>query len=286
MTQDPFSAVKEVRVGTVTLGGRRPLVLIAGPCVIESEAECLETAGFLKELTQALRIPFIFKSSYDKANRSSLRSYRGPGYIQGLEILGKVKRELGVPVLSDVHRFEEVEAAAEVLDVLQVPAFLCRQTDFVLAIAQTGKGVNVKKGQFLAPWDVRNILEKIETTGNQSILVTERGASFGYNNLVADMRSLVILRKMGYPVIFDVTHSLQLPGGLGTSSGGQREFISALARAGVAVGIDGLFMEVHPNPQAALCDGPNSQPLDSLSPLLEQLMALDRVVKEDKRQSA
>jgi 2-dehydro-3-deoxyphosphooctonate aldolase (KDO 8-P synthase) len=197
-----------------------------------------------------------------------------------------VKRELGVPVLSDVHRFEEVEAAAEVLDVLQVPAFLCRQTDFVLAIARTGKGINVKKGQFLAPWDVRNILEKIESTGNQSILLTERGTSFGYNNLVADMRSLVIMRAMGYPVIYDVTHSLQLPGGQGTSSGGQREFVSALARAGVAVGVDGLFMEVHPHPEAALCDGPNSQPLNGLRPLLEQLSALDQMVKEDKTQDA
>lgn len=286
MTRPAFPAVKEVRVGTVTLGGRRPLALIAGPCVIESEAACLETAGFLKELTQSLRIPFIFKSSYDKANRSSLRSYRGPGVTRGLEILRKVKRELGVPVLSDVHRFEEVEAAAEVLDVLQVPAFLCRQTDFVLAVAKTGKGVNVKKGQFLAPWDVRNILEKIESTGNQSILLTERGTSFGYNNLVADMRSLVIMRAMGYPVIYDVTHSLQLPGGQGTSSGGQREFVSALARAGVAVGVDGLFMEVHPNPEAALCDGPNSQPLNGLRPLLEQLSALDQMVKEDKTQGA
>lgn len=280
MTQLSLSAVKEVRVGPVSFGGRKPLVLIAGPCVIESEAACLETAAFLKELTGSLKIPFVFKSSYDKANRSSFRSYRGPGVRRGLEILDRVRRELGVPVLSDVHRFEEVEAASEVLDILQVPAFLCRQTDFVLAIAQTGKGVNVKKGQFLAPWDVGNILEKIESTGNQSILLTERGTSFGYNNLVADMRSLVIMRAKGYPVIFDVTHSLQLPGGQGTSSGGQREFISALARAGVAVGVDGLFMEVHPNPEAALCDGPNSQPLDSLRPLLEQLMALDRMVKE------
>jgi 2-dehydro-3-deoxyphosphooctonate aldolase (KDO 8-P synthase) len=286
MTQPLSLAVKEVRAGSVSFGGGRPLVLIAGPCVIESEAACLETAGFLKELTQSLRIPFVFKSSYDKANRSSLRSYRGPGLSRGLEVLGRVKRELGVPILSDVHRFEEVAAAAGVLDVLQVPAFLCRQTDFVLAIAQTGKGVNVKKGQFLAPWDVRNILEKIESTGNQSILLTERGTSFGYNNLVADMRSLVIMRAMGYPVIFDVTHSLQLPGGQGATSGGQREFISALARAAVAVGIDGLFMEVHPNPQAALCDGPNSQPLQSLRPLLEQLITLDRMVKEDRTQKA
>jgi 2-dehydro-3-deoxyphosphooctonate aldolase (KDO 8-P synthase) len=279
MTPPPFPAVREVPVGPVTFGGRKPLVLIAGPCVIESEAACLETARSLKELTESLRIPLVFKSSYDKANRSSLRSYRGPGLTRGLEILGRVKGELGVPVLSDVHRFEEVEAAAGVLDILQVPAFLCRQTDFVVSIARTGKGVNVKKGQFLAPWDVRNILEKIESTGNQSILFTERGTSFGYHNLVADMRSLVIMREMGYPVIFDVTHSLQLPGGLGTSSGGQREFISALARAAVAVGIDGLFMEVHSNPEAALCDGPNSQPLGELRPLLRQLTEIDRLVK-------
>jgi 2-dehydro-3-deoxyphosphooctonate aldolase (KDO 8-P synthase) len=283
MTELSYPAVKEVRVGTVTFGGRRPLVLIAGPCVIESESACLETAGFLKELTQSLGIPFVFKSSYDKANRSSLRSYRGPGLARGLEILGRVRRELGVPVLSDVHRFEEVEAAARVLDVIQIPAFLCRQTDFILAIGQTGRGVNVKKGQFLAPWDVRNILEKIEASGNQSILLTERGTSFGYNNLVADMRSLVIMRAMGYPVVFDVTHSLQLPGGQGTSSGGQQEYIAALSRAGVAVGVDGLFMEVHPDPPAALCDGPNSQPLNKLRPLLEQLTALDRMVKSGER---
>jgi len=274
-----FPAVKEVRIGPVTLGGRRPLALIAGPCVIESEEACLEVAGFLKELTRSLEISLIFKSSYDKANRSSLRSYRGPGLSQGLKILGRVRRELGIPVLSDVHRFEEVKEAAEVLDVLQVPAFLCRQTDFVHAVAQTQKAVNVKKGQFLAPWDVQNIVEKIESAGNRSILLTERGASFGYNNLVADMRSLVILRQTGYPVIYDVTHSLQLPGGLGTSSGGQREYIAPLARAGVGAGVDGIFMEVHPNPSAALCDGPNSQPLQELRPLLEQLMALDRIVK-------
>jgi 2-dehydro-3-deoxyphosphooctonate aldolase (KDO 8-P synthase) len=279
MSRTPFPEVREVQVGSVTIGGRRPLVLIAGPCVIESEAACLEAAGFLKELTRSLGISLIFKSSYDKANRSSLTSYRGPGLAAGLEILGRVKRDFGIPVLSDVHRFEEVEPAARVLDVLQVPAFLCRQTDFVLAIARTGKGVNVKKGQFLAPWDARNIVEKIESTGNQSILLTERGTSFGYNNLVADMRSLVILRGMGYPVVYDVTHSLQLPGGQGTSSGGQKEFIPALARAGVAVGIDGLFVEVHSNPSAALCDGPNSQPWDGLRPLLEQLVAIDRMVK-------
>lgn len=279
MNPHSFPAVREVRVGTVTVGGRGPLVLIAGPCVIESEAGCLETAGFLAHLTLSLGIPFIFKSSYDKANRSALGSYRGPGLAKGLEILGRVKRELGIPVLSDVHRFEEVAPAAQVLDILQIPAFLCRQTDFVLAVAGAGKVVNVKKGQFLAPWDVGNVVEKIESTGNEKILLTERGTSFGYNNLVADMRALVILREMGYPVVFDVTHSLQLPGARGSSSGGQREFIAALARAAVAVGIDGLFMEVHPNPQTALCDGPNSQPLEGVKQLLEQLLAIDRVAK-------
>ena len=282
MTSISLPSVKEVRIGPVTLGGRRPLALIAGPCVIESEGACLEVAARLKELTRSLGIPLIFKSSYDKANRSSLSSFRGPGLDRGLKILDRVKRELEIPVLSDVHRFEEVKEAAQVLDVLQVPAFLCRQTDFVLAVAQAGKGVNVKKGQFLAPWDLQNIVEKIESAGNRSILLTERGASFGYNNLVADMRALVIMRQTGYPVIYDVTHSLQLPGGLGTSSGGQREYIPPLARAGVAAGIDGLFMEVHPNPSEALCDGPNSQPLKEVGPLLEQLMALDRVVKTQR----
>ncbi len=282
MTSVSLPSVREVRIGPVVLGGRRPLVLIAGPCVIESEGACLEVAALLKELTRSLGIPLIFKSSYDKANRSSVRSYRGPGLDRGLKVLGRVKRELEIPVLSDVHRFEEVKEAAQVLDVLQVPAFLCRQTDFVLAIAQAGKAVNVKKGQFLAPWDLQNIVEKIESAGNQSILLTERGASFGYNNLVADMRSLVILRQTGYPVIYDVTHSLQLPGGLGTSSGGQREYIPPLARAGVAAGIDGLFMEVHPNPSEALCDGPNSQLLKEVGPLLEQLMAVDRIVKTQR----
>ena len=271
--------VKEVSVGPITIGGKKPFVLIAGPCVLESEALSRKTAEELTVLTRELQIPFIFKSSYDKANRSSLKSFRGPGLEKGLAILGRLKHDLGIPVLSDVHRFEEVSAASQVLDALQIPAFLCRQTDFVLAVARTGKAVNVKKGQFLAPWDVRNIIEKIQETGNQSILLTERGTSFGYQNLVADMRSLVIMREMGYPVVFDVTHSLQLPGGQGTSSGGQREFIAALARAAVAVGIDALFMEVHPNPAEALCDGPNSQPLGELKPLLEQLLTIDRNVK-------
>ena len=271
--------VKEISFGPVRIGGRRPFVLIAGPCVIESEDLCLEVAEFLTDLTRALEIPYIVKSSYDKANRSGLHSFRGPGLTKGLEILGRVKIEFRMPILSDVHRREEIEMAAGVLDILQIPAFLCRQTDFVLAVAAAGKAVNVKKGQFLAPWDMKNIVEKIESAGNRSILLTERGASFGYNNLVADMRSLAILRQLGYPVIFDVTHSLQLPGGLGSSSGGQREYISVLARAAVAAGVDGLFMEVHPNPPAALCDGPNSQPLGELKPLLEQLISIDRIVK-------
>lgn len=280
MDGEPLLPVKEVRVGPVIIGGRRTFVLIAGPCVIESEALCLETAGFLADLTRSLGIPLIFKSSYDKANRSSLASFRGPGLTEGLEILGRVKRELKVPVLSDVHGLAEVGPAAQVLDCLQIPAFLCRQTDFVLAVARSGRPVNVKKGQFLAPWDVRNIVEKIRSTGNTDILLTERGASFGYNNLIADMRSLVIMRETGYPVVFDVTHSLQLPGGKGTSSGGEREFVAPLARAAVAAGIDGLFMEVHPDPASALCDGPNSQPLGRLKPLLEQLLAIDRLVKK------
>jgi 2-dehydro-3-deoxyphosphooctonate aldolase (KDO 8-P synthase) len=279
MTLLTIPSVREVAVGPLVIGGRRPLALIAGPCVIESETACLEAARFLKGLTRSLGIPLIFKSSYDKANRSSLESYRGPGMEEGLRILERVKRELEIPVLADVHRFEEVAPAAAVLDVLQVPAFLCRQTDFVLAIAATGKVINVKKGQFLAPWDMRNVVEKIQRTGNHSILLTERGSSFGYNNLVSDLRGLVILRATGYPVVFDVTHSLQLPGGLGTSSGGHREFILPLARAAAAVGIDALFMEVHPHPEEALCDGPNSQSFEGLKPLLEQVMAIDTLVK-------
>ena len=274
-----FSSVKEISVGEVVIGGKRPVGLIAGPCVIESEEACMEAAGFLRDLTRALGMPLIFKSSYDKANRSSLSSYRGPGIAKGLKILARVKKEYGLPVLSDVHRFEEVAEAATVLDVLQVPAFLCRQTDFVLAVAGAGRAINVKKGQFLSPWDMRNIVEKIESAGNRSILLTERGASFGYHNLVTDLRGLIVMRETGYPVVFDVTHSLQLPGGLGSSSGGQREFIPALARAACAVGIDALFMEVHPRPEEALCDGPNSQPFAGLKPLLEQVMAIDALVK-------
>lgn len=279
MTRNPWPAVKEVAIGPVIAGGRRPFILIAGPCVIESAELCHHTAEFLKDLADSLKIPLVFKSSYDKANRSSIHSFRGPGLNKGLEILGRLKQDLKLPILSDVHRFEEIEPAAQILDVLQIPAFLCRQTDFVQAVASSGKPVNVKKGQFLAPGDVRHIIEKIESCGNKSLLLTERGTSFGYHNLVADMRSLVIMRRLGYPVIFDVTHSLQLPGSLASSSGGQREFIPFLARAAVAVGVDGLFMEVHPHPEMALCDGPNSQPLEELPPLLKELVEIDRLVK-------
>lgn len=279
MSGNSWLAVKEVPVGSVIIGGRRPFALIAGPCVIESAELCRETASYLKELTNSFQIPFIFKSSYDKANRTSIHSFRGPGLWKGLEILAQIKEEFHIPILSDVHSIEEVAPAAQVLDVLQIPAFLCRQTDLVQAVAKSGKPINIKKGQFLAPWDVRHIIEKIEACGNKSLLLTERGTSFGYNNLVADMRSLVIMRRMGYPVVFDVTHSLQLPGSLASSSGGQREFIPFLARAAMAVGIDGLFMEVHPRPAEALCDGPNSQPLQDLPSLLKELKEIDRLVK-------
>ncbi len=279
MTGLAIPAVKEVRVGNVTFGGRRPLVLIAGPCVIESEAACLETAGLLKKLTQSLRIPFIFKSSYDKANRTSIKSYRGPGAKDGLAMLKRIKEKLGVPVLSDVHRFEEINAAVQVLDVVQVPAFLCRQTDFIAEIAKKARAINVKKGQFLAPWDVANIIDKAKAAGNENIMITERGTSFGYNNLVFDVRSLPIIRDMGYPVIFDATHAVQLPGGAGTASGGERDMVKYLARAAVAAGVDGVFLEVHHNPEVALCDGANSLYLDSLEELLVMLKQIDSLVK-------
>jgi 2-dehydro-3-deoxyphosphooctonate aldolase (KDO 8-P synthase) len=263
----------------------QPLFLIAGPCVVESEALQLEVAGRLKEMTAALGVPFIFKSSYDKANRSSGASFRGPGMRQGLEILAKVKRELKVPVLTDVHTEAEIAAVAPVVDVLQTPAFLCRQTDFIRAVAQSGRPVNIKKGQFLAPHDMRNVIDKARAAAREkglledNFLACERGASFGYNNLVSDMRSLAIMRETGAPVVFDATHSVQLPGGQGTSSGGQREFVPVLARAAVAVGIAGIFMETHPDPAKALSDGPNAVPLAHMRALLEQLLALDRVVK-------
>ena len=267
------------------VGLEHPLFLIAGPCVVESEGLQMDVAGQLKETCAALGLPFIFKSSYDKANRSSGASFRGPGMERGLEILAKVKKTLGVPVLTDVHTPEEVPYAAAVVDVLQTPAFLCRQTDFIRAVAQSGKPVNIKKGQFLAPHDMKNVVEKARAAAREkglaedSFMVCERGASFGYNNLVSDMRALAIMRECGAPVVFDATHSVQLPGGQGASSGGQREMVPVLARAAVAAGISGIFMETHPNPEQALSDGPNSVPLKHMRPLLEALLELDAAVK-------
>jgi 2-dehydro-3-deoxyphosphooctonate aldolase (KDO 8-P synthase) len=261
------------------VGPQRPLFLIAGPCVIESEQLAMDTAGQLKEMAQRLSLPFVYKSSFDKANRSSGRSYRGPGLSRGLEILAKVRREIDVPVLTDVHEDTPVEEAAKVVDVLQTPAFLCRQTNFIQRVAAQGKPVNIKKGQFLAPWDMQNVVDKARETGNQQIMVCERGVSFGYNNLVSDMRSLAVMRNTGCPVIFDATHSVQLPGGQGNVSGGQREFVPVLARAAVAAGVSGLFMETHPNPAEALSDGPNAWPLGRMEALLEILTIIDRTVK-------
>ena len=271
---------REIKIQEVAIGGKNPFVLIAGPCVIEEREETLRIAESLQEITSAVSVPLIFKSSYDKANRSSLKSFRGPGLERGLEILREVRKRLNLPVLSDVHRFEEIQEAASVLDVIQIPAFLCRQTDFVMEVARTGKPVNVKKGPFIAPLEVMNIIDKITSTGNQKILITERGFTFGYNNLVADMRSLVILKQFGYPVVFDATHSVQLPGGNTDSSGGEREFIPPLSRAAVAVGVDALFLEVHEKPDQALCDGPNSLTLKELPSILSTLKEIDRIVKE------
>lgn len=268
------------------VGLTQPFFLIAGPCVVESEQLQIDVAGALKEMTGALGIPFIFKSSYDKANRSSGSTFRGPGLERGLEILAKVKRELNVPLLTDVHDAEQIGSVAAVVDVLQTPAFLCRQTDFIRAVAQSGKPVNIKKGQFLAPHDMKNVIDKARAAAREkglpedNFMACERGVSFGYNNLVSDMRSLAIMRETGAPVVFDATHSVQLPGGQGTSSGGQREFVPVLARAAVAVGVAGLFMETHPDPAHAMSDGPNAVPLKRMRALLEQLVALDRVVKQ------
>ncbi|HYJ14328.1 MAG TPA: 3-deoxy-8-phosphooctulonate synthase [Candidatus Limnocylindria bacterium] len=270
---------KLIQVGNVSIGGNGPLAVIAGPCVIESKESALRHAAALKQCADRVGVPYIFKASYDKANRSSADSFRGLGLEKGLAILAEVKAKIGVPVLTDVHEAAQVAAVKEVADILQIPAFLCRQTDFVAAVAQSGRVVNVKKGQFLAPWDMRNVIDKILATGNQQILVTERGASFGYNNLVSDMRSLVVMREMGYPVVFDATHSLQLPGGLGTASGGERKYIPALARAGVATGIDALFMEVHENPDQALSDGPNSLALVNFEALISKVKEIDALVK-------
>jgi len=263
--------MQDVEIGTFRVGGDHPHFLIAGPCVIEDERLVLDTAQRVAEIARALHMPYIFKSSYDKANRSSIGSFRGPGLKAGLKVLLKVKKQLGLPVLTDVHAVDEVVEAAEVVDVLQIPAFLCRQTDLLVAAGNTGRVVNVKKGQFLAPWDMANVVKKLEESGCRRILLTERGASFGYNNLVVDMRALPVMRGFGYPVVFDATHSVQLPGGAGTRSSGQREFITPLASAAAAAGCDGFFMEVHPNPEAALSDGPNMVPLSQLKPLLERL---------------
>ena len=274
--------MRQIILDDIVIGNGTPFILIAGPCVIEEVGLTREIAHFLKDITSQLKIPFIFKASYDKANRTSVDSFRGPGITKGLQILSDIKKDFGIHVLSDVHRFEEIIPAAEVIDVLQVPAFLCRQTDFVIEVARKAKIVNIKKGQFLAPWDVKNILGKASSTGNENIMITERGTTFGYNNLVADYRSLPILRKIGYPVIFDATHSVQLPGGMGTASGGQNDMVPYLSRAAVAVGVDGLFLEVHPNPECAKCDGPNSVRLDSLSDLLRIFMEIDEIVKRNE----
>ena len=262
------------------VGLHAPFFLIAGPCVIESEALALDTAGQLKEIADSLSIPLIYKSSFDKANRSSAASFRGPGLEEGLRILQKVKDQIGVPVLTDVHEDTPLDEVATVVDVLQTPAFLCRQTNFIQNVARAGKPVNIKKGQFLAPWDMANVVDKARATGNQQIMVCERGVSFGYNNLVSDMRALAVMRNTGCPVVFDATHSVQLPGGQGSRSGGQREFVPVLARAAVAAGISGLFMETHPNPEQALSDGPNAWPLPRMRELLETLKVIDLAVKD------
>jgi len=266
--------VQEIDLGGFHGGGAQPHFLIAGPCVIESEQIVLDTAFQIADIAKQVGFPFIFKSSYDKANRSSIHSFRGLGMENGLAILQKVKEKVQVPVLTDVHSVEEATQAAQVVDVLQIPAFLCRQTDLLVAAAKTGRVVNVKKGQFLSPWDMKNVVHKLEESGTKKIVLTERGASFGYNNLVVDMRSLPVMRGLGYPVVFDATHSVQLPGGGGTKSSGQREFIAPLARAAAAAGCDGFFMEVHPDPDSALSDGPNMVPLDKLKELLQQLLQI------------
>ena len=273
--------METIQIGDISIGDNQKISLIAGPCVIESREHCLNMAEAIKEIAGHLEIPFIFKASYDKANRSSIQSYRGPGIEEGLKILGEVKEKLGVPVLSDIHSVKEIELAHEVLDVIQIPAFLCRQTDILIAAAETGKPVNVKKGQFLAPWDMKNVIEKIESTGNKQIMLTERGSCFGYNYLVSDMRSLVIMRNMGYPVVYDATHSVQMPGGKGVSSGGQSEFVTHLTRAAVAVGIDALFIEVHDQPENAFSDGSNMLKLGELSSLIEKVKEIDRLIKGD-----
>src|SRR5690606_20882770 len=268
-----------MKLFSYTVDNDRPFFLIAGPCVVESEGLVLDTAGKLKELTSRLGIPFVFKSSFDKANRSSKSSFRGPGMEEGLRILSEVKRQLGVPVLTDVHEDTPLAEVAAVVDVLQTPAFLCRQTNFIINVCSQQRPVNIKKGQFLSPWEMQNVVDKARSTGNEQIMVCERGFSFGYNNLVSDMRSLSVMRATGCPVVFDATHSVQLPGGKGSASGGQREFVPVLARAAIAAGVAGVFMETHPDPEKALSDGPNAWPLDRMESLLATLKDLDRIVK-------
>lgn len=274
-----MSGTKEIKIGNVKIGGSNPLVLIAGPCVIESERSAVKHARALKEITRRLGVPFIFKSSYDKANRTSINSFRGPGLKKGLKILQKIKDSLGLPILSDVHCKEEMKEAALVLDVIQIPAFLSRQTDLVLAAAGTGKAVNIKKGQFLAPWDMRHIVKKIESGGNKKIILTERGVSFGYNNLVSDFRSVLIMKELGYPIVYDATHSVQMPGGLGDKSGGERKFIPYLSSAAVACGVNGIFVEVHENPDRALSDGPNMLVLGELEKMLMKLKRIEKAAQ-------
>jgi len=272
-----------IKIGNINIGSGRPFVLIAGPCVIESEKSAIFHAQAIKKICKKLKVPFIYKASYDKANRTSIKSFRGPGFLKGLQILKKVKEDVGVCVLSDVHCKEQIRPAARILDVIQIPAFLCRQTDLLVVAAKTNKPINIKKAQFLAPWDMKYVIEKITTAGNKKIMLTERGTSFGYNNLISDMRSLPILKKLGYPVIYDATHSVQLPGGRGKASGGQREFVPPLARAATAVGIDGLFLEVHQNPRLAFSDGPNMLRLVDLENLLRQIKIIDATVKKFKK---
>ncbi|MCR4337387.1 MAG: 3-deoxy-8-phosphooctulonate synthase [Candidatus Omnitrophica bacterium] len=273
---------KIIKLGNIKFGGGNPFVLIAGPCVIEDKKTVMTIASQLKDITSRLKVPFIFKASYDKANRTSISSFRGPGLKEGLAILKEVKDRFDVPVTSDVHEIDEVKTAAKVLDILQIPAFLCRQTDLLIAVAQTKKIVNIKKGQFLAPWDMKAAVEKVRQSGNENVLLTERGSTFGYNNLVTDFRSLAIMGQLGCPVIMDVSHSVQQPGGLGNATGGKSEFIPLLARCGVAAGCDGIFMEVHTDPSKALSDGPNMLRLDQLEDLLVDLIAIDKVIKNKK----
>ena len=267
-----------INIGDFNIGQGAPLVLIAGPCVVEDYETTREIAGYLKETTEKLGMPFIFKASFDKANRTSVTAFRGPGLTEGLRVLEEIKKEFGLPILSDIHRISEISAAARVLDIIQIPAFLCRQTDVIVEVAKSGRVVNIKKGQFLAPWDIANVVEKITSAGNHRILITERGTMFGYNNLVVDFRGFMIMRQTGYPVIFDATHSVQLPGGAGKSSAGQREYAPMLARAAVAAGVDGVFMEVHTNPEKALCDGPNSLKLDTIDNLLSGLKTIHNTI--------